>query len=134
MTWLTVPSIAVHGRHHALEHRIEEVPGLLRIAVGEQLHGAFEVGEQHSDLFALAFQGAAGGQDLLGEIGRGVGEWSLRGWMHGGGRGGRRRGPRADPEQDTAGLIDRGVGPQMSSSLSASRCSASSWNCHWRVR
>ena len=66
--------VAMHGRHHALQHRIEELAGLLRIAVGEQLHGAFEVGKQHRHLFALAFQGTAGGEDFLGEIGRGVGE------------------------------------------------------------
>ena len=51
--------VAVHGRHHALEHRVEELPRLLGIAVGQQLHGAFEVGEQHRDLLALAFQGAS---------------------------------------------------------------------------
>ena len=65
--------VAVHGRHHALEHRVEELPGLLGIAVGQQFHRALEVGKQHRDLLALAFQGAAGGQDLLGQIGRGVG-------------------------------------------------------------
>ena len=70
--------VAVHGRHHALQHGIEELPGLLGIAVGEQFHGAFEVGKQHGDLLALAFQGASGGEDLLGEIGRGVGERGAR--------------------------------------------------------
>ena len=74
MTWLTVPS-TVHGSHHALQHRVEEPPRFLGIAVGQQLHGAFEVGKQHGDLLALAFQGAFGGQDLLGKIRRGVGEW-----------------------------------------------------------
>ena len=69
MTWLTVPSIAMHGVHHALQHRIEELPGLLGIAVGEEFHRALEVGKQHGDLLALAFQGAAGGEDFLGEIG-----------------------------------------------------------------
>ena len=49
--------IAVHGRHHALQHRVEELPRLLGVAIGEQLHGALEVGEQHRDLLALALQG-----------------------------------------------------------------------------
>ena len=57
MTWLTVPS-QVHGSHHALQHRVEEPPRFLGIAVGQQLHGAFEVGKQHGDLLALASQGA----------------------------------------------------------------------------
>jgi hypothetical protein len=69
--------VAVHGLHHAFEHGIENRARLLRVAVGQQLHGAFEVGKQHGDLLALAFQGTFGGEDLLGEIGRGVGEWRL---------------------------------------------------------
>ena len=66
--------VAVHGGHHAFQHGIEELPRLFRIAVGQQLHGAFEVGKQHRDLLALAFQGTAGGENLLREIGWGVGE------------------------------------------------------------
>jgi hypothetical protein len=69
------PLVAVHGSHHALQHRVEEPPRFLGIAVGQQLHGAFEVCKQHGDLLALAFQDAFGGQDLLGKIRRGVGEW-----------------------------------------------------------
>ena len=79
--------IAVHGVHHAFQRRVEELPGLLGVAVGEQLHRALEVGKQHRDLLALAFQGTAGGQDLLGQIGGRVGEgcrsWVLR-WRGGG--------------------------------------------------
>jgi hypothetical protein len=33
--------IAVHGRHHMLQHRVEELASFFGIAVGEQLHGAF---------------------------------------------------------------------------------------------
>ena len=36
------PFIAVHGRHHALQYRIEELARLLRVAVGQQLHGPFQ--------------------------------------------------------------------------------------------
>ena len=68
------PLIAVHRRHHPLQHGIEELPGLLRIAVGQQFHGAPEVSEEDRNLLALAFQGAAGGEDFLREIGRGVGK------------------------------------------------------------
>ena len=50
--------VAVDGLHHQLEDRIENPAGLLRIAVGEQLHRALEVGEEHRDLLALAFERA----------------------------------------------------------------------------
>jgi hypothetical protein len=46
--------IAMHGLHHPFEHGIEDAAGLFGIAVREQLHAAFEVGEQHGDLLALA--------------------------------------------------------------------------------
>ena len=46
---------------------------LLGIAVGEQLHRALEVGEQDRDLLALAFEGAARGEDPLGQVPRRVG-------------------------------------------------------------
>jgi hypothetical protein len=42
--------------HHELEHRIENLARFLGIAVGEQLHRAFEVGEQDGHLLAFAFQ------------------------------------------------------------------------------
>jgi hypothetical protein len=61
------------GLHHAFEHGIEKFPGLLGVAVGEQFHGPFEVGEEDSDLLALAFEGAPGGEDLLREVLRGIG-------------------------------------------------------------
>jgi hypothetical protein len=64
--------VAVDGVHHPLEDGIEQPPGLLGVAVGEQLHRALEVREQHGDLLALSFQGRLRGQDLLGEVLRGV--------------------------------------------------------------
>jgi hypothetical protein len=36
---------------------VETQPTRLGIAVGEQLHGALEVGEEHRHLLALAFEG-----------------------------------------------------------------------------
>ena len=56
--------IAVHGGHHVVQHGIEELPRLFWVAIGQQLHRALQVGKQHGDLLALAFQGAAGGQDF----------------------------------------------------------------------
>jgi len=59
---------AVHSVHHPVEHNVEDLAGLLRIAISEQLHRALEVGEEHRDLLALAFESCLGGQDLLGEV------------------------------------------------------------------
>ena len=54
------PFIAMHGRHHALQHRVEELAGLLRVTVTQEFHGAFEIGKQHRDLLAFAGQRTAG--------------------------------------------------------------------------
>jgi hypothetical protein len=62
----------MHGLDHALQDRVQQLSGLFGIAVSQQLHGAFEIGEQHRDLLALAFQGGAGSQDLLREMRGGV--------------------------------------------------------------
>ena len=61
--------VAMHRGHHVFQDGVEELPGLLGIALGQQFHGAFEVRKQHGDLLAFAFQGTAGREDLLGEIG-----------------------------------------------------------------
>jgi hypothetical protein len=76
----------VHRLHHPFEHRIEEPPRFLGVAVGEELHGAFEVGKQHGYLLALAFEGAAGGDNALGEV---LGRVSGRGRCADSRRGGR---------------------------------------------
>ena len=78
--------IAMHGRHHALEDRVEELPRFLGVTVGEQFHRALEVGKQHGDLLALAFQGAAGGEDLLSEVGGRIGFRSREARRRGGRR------------------------------------------------
>jgi hypothetical protein len=46
----------VDGRHQALQHGVQELARLFGVAVGEQFHGAFQVGEEHGDLFALPFK------------------------------------------------------------------------------
>ena len=48
--------VAVDGLHHPLEDGVEELARLLGVAVGEQLHGALEVGEEDGDLLALALE------------------------------------------------------------------------------
>jgi hypothetical protein len=65
--------VVMDGLHHPLQHRVEELPGLLGIPVREQLHRALQIGKEDCDLFALAFERGLRGQDLLGEVLRGVG-------------------------------------------------------------
>ena len=99
--------------NHALQHRVEELARLLGVAVGQQLHRAFEVGEQHRHLLALPFQGGFGGENLLGEIGRGIGSWGTRP-VYGRGRSlCRGRTGCSGPDQATAVVLDHmGVGVQ----------------------
>ncbi len=66
------PLIAMHRGHHALQHRVEQLARVLGGAVGQQFHGALEVGKQHGDLLPFAFQGTAGGEDFLRQI-----RWSV---------------------------------------------------------
>jgi hypothetical protein len=43
----------VHRLHHPFEDGVEERARLLGVAVGEQLHRALEIGEEHGHLLAL---------------------------------------------------------------------------------
>ena len=65
--------VVMDGLHHPLEHRVQELAGLLRIPVGQQLHRALEVGEEDRHLLTLALERRLRGQDLLGEVLGGVG-------------------------------------------------------------
>jgi hypothetical protein len=71
--------VVMDGLHHPLEDGIEELAGLLGITIREQLERASDVGEEDGDLLALAFEGAARGQDPGGEVGRSV-RGRARGW------------------------------------------------------
>jgi hypothetical protein len=75
---------AVHGVHHQLNNRVQELLRGLGIEPLDQPGGVLEVGEEDGDLLALAFQSSFGGEDFLGQIARGVAQ---RGW----GRHSRRR-------------------------------------------
>jgi hypothetical protein len=90
--------VAVDGLHHALEDGVQELAGLLWVAVGEQFHRALQVGEEDRDLLALAFEGCLRGEDPLGEVFgrvgvRGGGREAARGW-----RGGAETSPAASAE------------------------------------
>src|SRR6266852_3594336 len=52
--------VAVHRGHHVFQDGVEELPGFLGIALGQEFHRAFEVGKQHRDVFAFAFEGTPG--------------------------------------------------------------------------
>ena len=51
--------VAVDGLHHPFQDGIEELPRLLGVPVGEELHRALEVGEEHRHLLALALEGGS---------------------------------------------------------------------------
>jgi hypothetical protein len=93
-----------------VDGRVEELLGGFGVEPANQLGRIFQVGEQHGDLLAFAFQRAAGGEDFLCEIGRGVGEGGRRGcpcWCGGACR----SSPRvASPDQAASRVVaDLGV-------------------------
>ena len=51
-----VAAVAMHRRHHKLQHRVDDRAGLLGIEIAHQLRRALDVGEQGGDRFALAFE------------------------------------------------------------------------------
>ena len=78
--------IAMHRLHHALQDGVEQLPGLLRVALGQEFQRTFEIRKQHGDLLALAFEGTARGENFFGQVGRRVGEWGTvlaAGWESG---------------------------------------------------
>ena len=96
--------VAVDRLHHPLEHGIEEPARLLGIAVGEQLHRALEVGEEHGDLLALALEGvrATSGSSRRGAWGCSPGARAEALDRLGGGRASRRRRRTACPGSSSA--------------------------------
>jgi hypothetical protein len=86
--------VAVDAVHHRAERRIQDSPGILRIGVLDQRERALDVGEQHRDLLAFAFQRGARAEDPLGQMARRVGRgrgagrrrWGTVVWPEGGDR------------------------------------------------
>ena len=72
-TWFTVPSERCTASIMGAK-RGRGVAGRLRVEVLNQLGRVLDIGKQHRHLFAFAFQGTAGGEDLLGEIRWGIGQ------------------------------------------------------------
>jgi hypothetical protein len=65
---------AVHGVHHVVQGRIQELLRRFGVEVFDQLGGVFDIGKEHGDLLAFALEGRAGRQNLLLEVGWGVGQ------------------------------------------------------------
>ena len=54
--------VPVDGLHHPLENGVQERPGLLGVPIRQQLQRPLEIGEEHGDLLALAFEGRSATQ------------------------------------------------------------------------
>ena len=104
--------VAVHGVHHGVQGRVQEGWAALGVEVADQLRRAFEIGKEHRDLLALAFQRAARGENFLGQIGGRVGKGcgGLTGigcrHPHGGRRRGGGGGKVARPDQTATVVRD----------------------------
>ena len=68
---------AVHLRRNTLEAAVDDLVHHFGVELLGECSEAGHVGEQDGDLLALAFQRAAGGEDLLGQVSRCIGEWSM---------------------------------------------------------
>jgi hypothetical protein len=65
--------VPVDGVHHELEDRVEQLPGLFRVSLHQQLHRPLEISEEDRYLLALALEGRLRREDLVREVARGVG-------------------------------------------------------------
>jgi hypothetical protein len=65
---------AVHGVHHVVQGRVQKPLRRFGVKALDQFGGIFNVGEQDSDLLALAFEVSTGLQDFLDQMLRGVGK------------------------------------------------------------
>jgi hypothetical protein len=101
------PLIAMHLLGQDRETPIHNGVDILRVKACGEGAEAGHVGEEHGDLLAFAFQGAAGGENLLGQIGGCVGARRRHGCLGGQGSGWRRAPRLTGPDQDFAGLIHR---------------------------
>src|SRR5207247_9931379 len=62
------PLEAVHALGEELEEAVEDAVPLLGVELLGEVHRALHIGEEDRHLLALAFEGGAGAQDLLGEV------------------------------------------------------------------
>jgi hypothetical protein len=64
--------LCLHAFGQDLEELVEDPVPLLRIELLRQLHRPLHVGEENRDLLALTFDGTARGENLVGEMLRGI--------------------------------------------------------------
>ena len=67
-----VAFVAMNGIEGKLEEPVQDVVHGLRPELLGHARRARQVAEQHRDLLAFSLQGGAGGEDLLGQMRRGV--------------------------------------------------------------
>ena len=60
--------VPVDRFHHQLEHRVQNLAGFFRVAVGDDLQRAPHVREEHRDVLALPLEGRFRGEDPLREV------------------------------------------------------------------
>jgi hypothetical protein len=112
------PVVAMHRLHHARQHRVEDVPRLFGVAVGEQLHRAFDVGEQHRHVLAFALERSLRRQDAVSKMLRRVGFGSAETGC------GRRRCGGERLAAFTAELLARRIGRAARTASAGQACSA----------
>src|SRR5207245_2167110 len=66
------PLEAMHALGEDMEEAIHDAVPVLGVELLGEVHRAFHVGEEDGHLLALAFERAAGAEDLLGQVLRGV--------------------------------------------------------------
>ena len=65
--------VAMHGIHHDADRSVEDAARFFRVGAFDDLERAFDVGEQHRDVLALARQQRPGIKDALGKVVRRIG-------------------------------------------------------------
>src|SRR5262249_20310153 len=125
---------AVNAVGEDCEEAIHDFVPLFGVDLPSEIHRALHVSEEHGHLLPLAFEGAAGCQDLLGEVLGGVGAgiaFSGRWWrlLR------RRAAPCRISRPCECGLLSPGNALNVdSSSMTSSSASSSISNCRRSIR
>jgi hypothetical protein len=64
--------VAMDGLDHAIEDGVEQLTGLLGVAVGEQFQRSLDISEEDRNLLTFAFDGRPLRQDPFGQVARRV--------------------------------------------------------------
>jgi hypothetical protein len=63
----------MHGVHHVVQRRIEELLGSFGVEAADEFRRVFEIGKEHRDLLTLTGEGGTGRDNFLGKVRGGVG-------------------------------------------------------------